>query len=531
LKSSFTICVVSFLAVTSTWAEEPVDLDMVNKIRDEGFNRSEVMESLRVLTDEIGPRLPASPGMRAASKWSVEQLQAWGVENVYLESFDFGRGWSTTRSEMHMTSPRQTQLYGLPIEWHPGTGGVLEGEIFYAPISSAEDFAEWEGKLQGKMVLIDDVGLPREAATKDVASYDNEMLDERTSFNVPAGERPPRDEWAKDMDYRHALSAFLAKEGALVMIRKSSRDAMIIQVVGYQYHVGMTPEIPAVMLAAEHYKRLKRLADKDHVVRLSVDVEATFHDEDPLGYSTIAEISGQGRNPEIVMAGAHIDSHAPGDGAADDASGVAVVMEAMRILKVLDVQPTRTIRIGLWSGEEQEYYGSGEHVRRNFGSYPRRTEDTFKYVGDYEAADLSKPFVKEGDYDKFSVYFNLDNGAGKIRGIYTEGNAAVRPIFESWLVPFHDLGATHVTLNHTGSTDHESFQLIGLPGYQFIQDRNSGSGRGHNQIDLYDEIYEKDLKQASVIMASFLYHAAMRDERMPRKPEPVPMSGLDTKNQ
>ncbi|MBT5218153.1 MAG: M28 family peptidase [Woeseia sp.] len=523
MKTPFTICIFSFLAITITWAEEPVDLDMVNKIRDEGFNRSEVMESLRVLADEIGPRLTASPGMRAASKWSVEQLQAWGVKNVYLESFDFGRGWSTTRSEIHMTSPRQTQLYGLPVEWHPGTDGVVEGEIVYAPISSEEDFAEWEGKLLDKMVLIDEVGPPHEADTRNVTSYDDEMLDERVSFNVPVGERPPRDVWAKDMQYRHALSAFLAKEGAQVLVRKSSSDAMVIQMVGYQYHIGMTPEIPAVVLAAEHYKRLSRLADNDHVVRLSVDVDAAFHDDDPLGYSTIAEIAGQGRNPEIVMAGAHIDSHAPGDGAADNASGVAVVMEAMRILTALDVQPKRTIRIGLWSGEELEFYGSGEHVRRNFGSYPKKTDDMYKYVGDYEAADLSKPFAKERDYDKFSVYLNLDNGAGKIRGIYTEGNAAARPIFESWLVPFHDLDATYVTLNRTRSTDHESFQLIGLPGYQFIQDRNSGAGRGHNQIDLYDEIYEKDLKQASVIMASFLYHAAMRDERMPRKPEPVPI--------
>jgi Zn-dependent M28 family amino/carboxypeptidase len=232
------------------------------------------------------------------------------------------------------------------------------------------------------------------------------------------------------------------------------------------------------------------------------------------------------------MAGAHIDSHAPGDGAADNAAGVAVVMEAMRILKVLDVQPKRSIRIGLWSGEEEEYYGSGMHVGRNFGRYPRKTDDVFKYVGDFEAADRTKPFVKEQDYERFSAYFNFDNGAGKIRGIYAEGNAAARPIFEAWLAPFHDLGATHVTLNKTTSTDHVSFQLIGLPGYQFIQDiRDYDSRRHHSQLDLYDEVYEKDLKQASVIMASFLYHAAMRDERMPRKPEPVPIPEPNTTNE
>jgi len=387
------------------------------------------MESLRVLADEIGPRLAASPGMRAASQWSVEQLQAWGVNNVYLESFEFGRGWSTTRSEIHMTSPRQSQLYGLPVQWHPGTDGVLEGEILYAPIESAEDFAEWEGKLQGRLVLVDEVGPPAEATNRDFTSYDDATLDERILFDVPAGEPPARDEWAKNMQFRHELSAFLAQEGAQVMVRMSGHDDMVIQVTGYQYHVGMTPEIPAVVLSAVHYKRLKRLADKDHEVRLSVEVEATFYDDDHKGYSTIAEIPGSGRNPEIVMAGAHIDSHAPGDGAADNASGVAVVMEAMRILKALDVEPKRTIRIGLWSGEEEEYYGSGEHVRQNFGSYPRQTDDMYQYVGDYEAADLSKPFVKARDYDKFSVYFNLDNGAGKIRGIYTEGNAAARPIF------------------------------------------------------------------------------------------------------
>lgn len=523
MKYSASICVVAVLAITSVWAEEPVDLDMVNKIRDEGFHRSEVMASLRVLTDEIGPRLTASPGMRAASKWTVDTLQSWGLENVRLEGFDFGRGWSAIRSEIQMTSPRRTQLYGLPDQWYPGTGGVLEGEIVYAPISSAEDFAEWKGKLQGKMVLIDDVGEPQEPRSRNYTSYDDETLDERTVFNVPMDDRPSGEAWAEDMQYRHALSAFLAEEGALVMVRRSGGDAMVIQVTGYQYHVGMTPKIPAVVLAGAHYDRLIRLADEGHVVRLSVDVEANFHDEDHKGYSTIAEIPGAGRNPEIVMAGAHIDSHTPGDGAADNAAGVAVVMEAVRILKALGVQAKRTIRIGLWSGEEEEYYGSGEHVRRNFGHFPRKTDDMYQYVGDYEAADLTKPFVKARDYDKFSVYFNLDNGSGKIRGIYTEGNAAVRPIFESWLQPFHDLGATHVTLNRTRSTDHESFQLIGLPGYQFIQDRNSGNGRGHNQIDLYDELYEKDLKQSSVILASFLYHAATRDERMPRKPEPVPM--------
>jgi len=530
LNVSFTVCLASLLAVTFAWAEEPVDLDMVTRIRDEGFNRSEVMESLRVLTDEIGPRLTASPGMRAASKWTVEQLQAWGVENVYLESFDFGRGWSVTRSEIHMTSPRQIQLHGLPVEWHAGTGGVLEGEVIYAPISSIDDFDEWRGKLEGKMVLLDDMGPPRQPGDKVFSQYDDARLEERAQFRVPVGERPPRDSWIESFEFKLALHRYLVDEGALVLVRKNDRAGMAISNLGYMFYVGDTPDIPSVVLTEDHYKRLLRLAENGGDVRLSVDVDVSYYDDDHKGYSTIAEIPGAGRNPEIVMAGAHIDSHATGDGAADNATGVAVVMEALRILKALGVQPKRTIRIGLWSGEEQEYFGSGQHIRNNFGYYPRRPEEIFKYAGDFAAADLSKPIVKERDYDKFSVYFNLDNGAGRIRGIHTEGNAAARPIFGSWFEPFDDLSTMRVSLNSSRSTDHESFQLIGLPGYQFLQDRTGADRGGHAQLDLYDEIYEKDLKQSSVILASFLYHAAMRDERMPRKPEPVPLPELDSNN-
>lgn len=528
MKLRFATCVVSLLVATLVGAEEPVDLRMIEKIRDEGFNRSEVMESLRVLTDEIGPRLTASPGMRAASKWSVEQLQEWGVENVYLESFDFGRGWSMTRSEIHMTSPRQAQLNGYPVEWYPGTGGVREGAIAHALIESVDDFVEWQGKLQGKMVLLDEVSTPASRESKVHEPYTDAELDEIARAKESESKSSTYDEWAADLHFERQRSEFLVAEGALVAIRNNGRADMAINNGAYQYHVGMTPGIPSVVLATEHYERLFRLADSDHEVRLSVDVEVQYYDDDHKGYSTIAEIPGEGSDPEIVMAGAHIDSHSSGDGASDNAAGVAVVMEAIRILKALDVQTKRTIRIGLWSGEEQEFYGSGIHIRKNFGHMPRRTEAIYQYVGDYVAADHSKSIVKARDYDRFSVYFNLDNGAGKIRGIYTEGNSAVMPIFKSWLQPFHDLGATHVSLNHTQSTDHESFELIGLPGFQFIQDRTIGNGSPHSQLDIYDEIYENDLQQASVIMASFLYHAAMRDERMPRLPEPVPV--LDNNN-
>lgn len=514
------VLIAALVAGAPAQADEPVDHEMINKIRDEGFNRSEALQTLRILTDEIGPRLTASPGMRAASKWTVEQLEAWGLKNVRLEGFEFGRGWSAIRSEIHMTSPRQTQLYGLPIQWHPGTDGVLEAEVFYAPVKEEEDFEEWQGKLAGKIVLISDVGDASKPATSEVTPYTDEDLAELTGFEIPVGEPKASGKWKEFMDYRRALMAFLAEEGVAAVVEMSPHDEALIQMNGYQYHVGQTPEFPAVMLAKAHYQRLVRLVENDHETRLSIDVEVAFHDEDLSGYNTIAELPGSGRNPQIVMAGAHIDSHSPGDGASDNAFGVAVVMEAVRILAALEVQPKRSIRIGLWSGEESEYWGSGKHVRDNFGYYPRLSGDDYDLLGDHEAADLTQAIVKERDYDRFSAYFNLDNSAGRIRGIYTEGNAAVRPIFEAWLRPFHDLDATHVSLNSTSGTDHESFQLIGLPGYQFIQDRSGGDARYHNQMDLFDPDYEADLKQASVILASFLYHAAMRDARMPRKPIP-----------
>lgn len=513
--------VAVLLAAAQVWAEESVDLDMIEKIRDEGFNRSEVMESVRVLTDEIGPRLTASPGMRAASKWSVEQLKAWGIDNVYLESFEFGRGWSITRSEVHMTSPRQQQLHAMPMEWFPGTGGVLEGEVVHAPISSLEDLVEWEGNLRGKMVLIDEVSEPAPRSSRVYEPLTTEELDERAALGDPDDAELFETDWVESVNFEQQLTLFAAQEGVLVLVRNNGRADMALSNDAYEYHVGRTPKVPSIVLAREQYERFIRLAEYGNEVRMSVDVEVEYYDDDHNGYSTIAEIPGAGPNPEIVMAGAHIDSHSLGDGAADNAAGVAVVMEALRILKKLDVQPRRSIRIGLWSGEESEYYGSGKHVRENFGHYPRLQGEIYDRFGDYATADLSQPVVKEDDYDRFSVYFNYDNGAGKVRGIYTEGNAAVVPIFEAWLEPFHDLDATHVSLKHTTYTDHESFELIGLPGFQFIQDRTIGNGASHTQLDMYDEIYEEDLKQASVIMASFLYHAAMREERMPRLSEEV----------
>lgn len=502
---------------------EDVDMDIVNKIRDEGFNRSQVMTTLRHLTDNIGPRLTGSPALVEANNWTKDKLTAWGLENARLEGFEFGYGWSGERSEVFMTAPRRTQLYALPLTWHPGTDGVIEGDVIFAPMSSSKDFKKWEGKLAGKIVMVNSMPKQKPPSNKVFTRHDDESLTETHEFNIPNDDADNSGEgWRKYKSFFYELEQFLAKEGAIAMVRRSPRKAMLIEATSYQYKAGKSATIPGVGMAWEHYARMVRMIEAGDNVKLSIDVDATFYTEDTKSYSTIADIPGKGRRPEIVMAGGHLDSWFVGDGAADDGAGVAVVMEAVRILKAIGVEPNRTIRVALWGGEEQGYYGSQQYVMDHLVSRPENTDEKLQYMGSYERHYNQFPMTLKPDYDRFAAYFNLDNGSGKIRGIYGEGNAAIVPIFQEWLKPFHDLGAETVTLNATGGTDHEPFDDVGLPGFQFIQDPlDYGSQLHHSQIDTFDHVYEKDLKQASVIMASFLYNAAMRDEKLPRKPMPV----------
>jgi len=503
-------------------AEEKVDLDVINKIRDEGFNRSQVMKTLSHLTDNIGPRLTGSPGMLEANNWTKDKLTEWGLKNAHLEGFEFGPGWTMDRIEVFMTTPRKTQLYAMPISWHPGTDGALEGEVIHAPLSSKKDFKEWEGKLKGKIVMVDKVPKQSETSNKVFRRRDDASLENTEKFNVPTGGAGGIDGWVKYKSFFYEREQFLAKEGAIAMVRRSPRKAMLIEASAYQHLEGKLPTIPAISMAYEHYTRAVRLLKDKQPVSFSIDVDVTFHTDDMKSYSTIAEIPGKGRRPEIVMAGAHLDSWFVADGAVDNGAGTAVVMEAVRILKAIGIKPKRTIRVGLWGGEEQGYYGSQQYVMDHLVDRPMNTDEKLKYMAPYEHQYGQFPQKPKAEFERFSTYFNLDNGSGKIRGIYTEGNSAAAEIFAAWLKPFHDLGAETVTLNHTGGTDHEPFDTVGLPGFQFIQDPlDYGSQLHHSQIDTLDHAYEKDLKQASVIMASFIYNAAMRDERIPRKPAPV----------
>jgi hypothetical protein len=351
---------------------------------------------------------------------------------------------------------------------------------------------------------------------KIIVRRDDANLRSIAEFEIATGEDDP-DDYAERQRFAVERYEFLQEQGVIAIVKRTSRDGALISADGSISKSGNTRNVPGVAMTWEDYGRITRLLDRGLVVTLELDIEVAFHDDDTKIYNTIAEIPGRGRNPEIVIAGAHLDSWFMGDGAMDNAAGSAIVMEAARILMALEIKPERTIRFALWTAEEQGLLGSIYHVTTHFADKPTSGEDA---DADLDVS-LSRPgFVnKKAEYERLSVMFNLDTGAGRIRGIWGEGNAAAKPIFERWFEPFHDVGAATVTLRPTSGTDHQPFDWVGLPGFTFMQDRLDYDTRVHHtQIDTMDHANEADLKQAAVVMASFLYHAAMREERIPRKP-------------
>ncbi len=510
-------------------AQEPVDLDMVGKIRQEAFHHSQVMETLGYLTETIGPRLSNSPQMTRANDWTVQKLKEWGMANAHKEPFeDFGRGWEFTNASVQMVSPRTAPLMALPKAWTPGTKGTVEGEVMKVSIESKKDLEKYKGKLAGKILLLDDARDYERSDKADSQRYDAGELASMHTFEIPDGSREKRfekwiDGYAKRKELARATKQFFADEGVLATISISGWDDGILRVGGSGSRKAEEPEgVPALVMAAEHYNPLVRAIEADRPVKLRVNVEARFTDDtDQPGYNTIAEIPGHGRHArEIVMLGAHMDSWHTGTGASDNGAGVAVMMEAMRILKAVGAKPDRTIRIALWGGEEQGLIGSRDYVAKHFATWPEPTDPEQKKLPDW----LRKPAGKlqtKPEYDRLSAYFNLDNGSGRIRGVYAQENMAVMPIFKAWLEPFHDVGATEVVAGNTGSTDHISFDRVGLPGFQFIQDRlDYFSNVHHSNLDTLDHAEAQDLKQAAAIVAAFVYQAATRQDMMPRKPLP-----------
>ena len=499
---------------------------MVNRIRGEGLGRSRVMETLSYLTDVIGPRLTGSPGLRSADDWARDRMTAWGLANARVESWGrFGRGWSFDRAAVHLLRPRATPLLALPKAWTPATDGPVRGLAKRVTLSEEDDFEEHRGKLRGMILLLDDEHDAPKPERPEFRRYSSEELEELTEFPV-SHDRDSADNRKKAIErYRFGkeLRKFLAEEGVLATIEVSSWGAGIVRVGGGgTREPGEETGPPGLVMAAEHYDWLARLLERGDEVELQIDVGARFHDDDLEAYNTIAEIPGTDRKSELVMAGAHLDSWHAAAGANDNAAGCAVVMEAARILEAIGVRPRRTIRIALWSGEEQGLLGSRAYVERNFAVRPEPTDAEMRALP-RSLWPPTWPLELLPGHAKLSAYFNVDNGSGRIRGIYTQGNVAVGPIFQRWLEPFHDLGADTVTHRDTGSTDHVAFAAVGLPGFQFVQDMlDYGTRTHHSNLDHFDHAVEDDLKQASVVLASFLYHTAMRDELLPRGPLPQP---------
>ena len=507
------------------------DLGMITKIRQEGFRNTKVMDIMADLSDKLGQRLTGSPNQKRANEWARDLFTSWGLQNSHIETFPFGRGWTTTGASVRMTAPDVAQLYVIPKAWTPGTSGVVKGEVVHLKAATKEDLDKLRGTLAGKIVLVGDVREIKPGSEAALKRYDEKSLGEVGNYNIPGerlsdptGRTFSREDIIRRFQFQREMNKFLADEKPAMIIEGSRGDNGLIFVGGSQaWRKGEPEGIPWVYMAAEHYNRLARLTDRKVPVEVEAEVKAQFDDSNSGdSWNTLAEIPGTDKKDELIMVGAHIDSWHAGTGATDDGAGVAVTMEAMRILQSLGVKPRRTIRIGLWGGEEQGLLGSRAYVGEHLGKRqePPRPAGAGDGLPSFMRGEQGTLMLKP-EQAKISAYFNIDNGTGKLRGIYTQENAAVYPIFQAWGEPFRDLDFTTVTNRNTGGTDHLSFDAVGIPGFQFIQDPVEYETRTHHSnMDVYDRIQREDMMQASVILASFLYNAAMRDEMMPRKPLP-----------
>ncbi len=523
-----TAAVLALIAAWTAQAATPAPPSTVNRIMDEGFNRSGLPQIAGYLTDRIGGRMTNSPQMRQAEQWTQEQYRAWGLRDVHLEGFEFGRGWSIENASVRMISPRVKVLRSIPIAWTPATSGALTAPVVLAPMAHERDFAKWKGQLRGKIVLVSKPERSSEPSTPIFQRLDDDELKELSEFQPPRHSEAEITRSLKEGLFDDKLDAFLVEEGALAWVRMSYRDAGLLTGEGYSHRVGLTPKLPAVELAAEDYRQLARLTKTDAVPTIEIVSNVRYHDEDTKAYNVIADIPGRDPKAGYVMAGAHLDSWVASDGAQDNAAGSAVVMEAARILAKLGIHPKRSIRFALWSGEEQVLGGSLAYIEQHLATRAPSTDPLANQLHPYYGWQNRWPITPSAGYYDLSAYFNVDNGSGKFRGIYAEGNPAVVPIFREWFEPFETMGAATISAQRTGSTDHELMSDVGIPAFQFIQDPlDYGERVHHSSIDSYDHLRIEDLKQAAVILATFLVNAADRDEPLPRMPLPTKPSVTD----
>jgi len=528
--------------------------DPIVRIRDEGMNRSQVMQTLSYLSDVIGPRLTASPNMKRACNWTRDTLASWGLQNAHLEAWGpFGRGWSLKRFSAQVVEPQDIPLIAYPKAWSPSTNGAVTGDVVFLDAKSEADLEKYKGKLKGAIVLT--------AAMREVQAHFEPLGTRRDEKNLlaladalPPGGGQGRGAGGGGGGFRMTAEQraaaqfnvrrlmFAQEEGAAVLVdpsRAGDGGTIFVQQSTVPQPIPEVPfgpgaprqkaaydkdapkYLPQVVLANEHYNRIMRMLQAGEKVKMEVNIAVEWQDADPMGYNTVAEIPGSDLKDEVVMLGGHMDSWHAGTGATDNGAGVAVAMEAVRILQTLGLKPRRTIRVALWTGEEEGLLGSAAYVAQHFGKLEPGNPGVVP-PGTPNSQPAAPPkLTTTPDYEKFDAYFNLDNGTGKIRGVYLQGNEGVRTLFRQWLAPFRDLGAQTLSISNTGGTDHLSFDRIGLPGFQFIQDQIEYDSRTHHSNqDVFDRIQAEDMKQAATIMAAFVYQTAIRDEKLPRKPMP-----------
>ena len=530
-------------AATSSCNYETLDLATIARIRDEGFNHSHIMEYASGLFDGIGPRLTGSPEFARATQWSIDQLKRMGATNPHAESWgDFGMGWTQIGTSVEMTSPSSATILAQATPWSPATAGEVTADVIAVPsLEDEKDFAKWKGKLSGKIILYGSEPKINPNPEPLLEHYDTAKLEHFASYPLDGDQSDsyvlPDDSalWEKvfkQMAFKEKVGHFFADEHAVAVLVPGGSGGVIHDDTGsslgwFVYQPDHKQALPSAVIANEAFGRMARLLKHDVPVSLHVNIATKFSGDKVEGNNVIADIPGTdpALKSQVVMLGGHLDSWIAGTGATDNGAGSIIALEAMRILRALNIQPRRTIRVGLWGGEEQGIFGSSGYVRTHLGTLQYSAKPEEQVVPEFLRQQTGAVQIKP-DHTNFDAYFNADNGTGKLLGIFSEGNATAAGIFEQWMAqptPLRDLGFTTVSLRNTGSTDHVPFNQVGLPGFQFIQDpRDYGTRTHHSNQDTYERLSEPDLKQAAVVMAIFVYSTAQRDAMLPRNAMPHP---------
>ena len=500
------LLVFSVLPVSSAPLQEPVYWDVAQQIREEIFTNTELMDNASWLTDVFGPRVAKSPGYKAAAEWAVEKFKEYGISNSYLEPYEFGIGYVNEYISVHMMKPQYMSLLAYPATWSQGTNGKVQGPAVYLDFSQIEgeiDLEPYRGRLKNALVLTQ----PKQAISTTIPllpeGFTEEELDAMAKITAgPAN--PVQSERSANRSTlpRQQIIDFVFAEGAAAIVRTDGRtDYGTVVVENNRYTLetkpwegDATPHPPELVMSAEHYNRIMRILEKGVPVEIEANVRVSFSRNDLTDHNVIAEIPGTDLAHELVIVGAHLEANPAATGAVDDAAGVVATMEAARTLAAIGVRPRRTIRFGLWGGHEMGLFGNRHHVRTNF-------------------ADPQTKEYKE-DYENLSAYFNMDIGSGRIRGVSIMGNERIRSIFLEWMKPLRNLGMTQL---FTTGLQHEAYEEVGLPGFYFEQDRKVIDNiNAHGSMDTYERLVPEGLMQSAVVLATFAYHAAMRDEKLPR---------------